>query len=140
LYYAACFGLLDMVKYLIDHGADLDAPGSRYGGTALHGAVLRHHIPVVEALLEAGALARQADFHLITPLHTAAAHGQVEIVKLLLQYGALRDAEIPGEGTPVDWAIKASQKEVLDLLLDNATPGAENRMKSFQEVCMRNEV
>ncbi len=44
LYYAASFCLDHIVNALIENGAVLDAPGSRFGGTALHGAVLRCHV------------------------------------------------------------------------------------------------
>jgi hypothetical protein len=88
LYYAASFGLLQIVRYLIAQGADLDAPGSRFGGTAVHAAVIRDHADVVTCLLEAGANADKADFNDLKPIHTALLHENDSMVSLLLQYGA----------------------------------------------------
>ncbi|KAI0528394.1 hypothetical protein GGR58DRAFT_509423 [Xylaria digitata] len=117
LYYAATFGLTAIVKRLIRLELDLDAPGSRYGGTALHGAVYRMHIPVVKLLLDAGADVNKADFLKVTPLHTAATLGNIELLKLLLEFSANRDA-IDGMGeSPVDWACKSGQFQMRDLLL-----------------------
>ena len=63
LYYAASFGLAEIVEALIGTGAELNAPGSRFGGTALHAAALREHIPVMKLLLEAGSDPGRADFN-----------------------------------------------------------------------------
>jgi hypothetical protein len=97
LYYAASFGLYQIVYSLVDAGADLNAPASRFGGTALHGAVVRHHIPVIKLLLEAGADVNKCDFNSTTPLHSAMWHDENEIVSLLLKYGARR------ENMPKEW-------------------------------------
>ncbi|ORY03156.1 hypothetical protein BCR34DRAFT_545330 [Clohesyomyces aquaticus] len=121
LYYAASFGLLDVVKTLIDGGDALDSPGSRFGGTSLHGAVFRNHVPVVQALLEAGALPSRADFDGVTPLHTAACYGHLQCVELLLKHGALIEAKDNGGETAMDWAIQAGQKEAQLLLANDAT-------------------
>lgn len=120
LCYAASFGLLHVVNHLIEHGADLDAPGSRFGGTALHGAVFRYHTPVSEALLKAGANPNRADFDKVTPLHTASAQGHIESIKLLLAHGASKEARDRGGEAPVDWAIKSDQKESQGLLSGGA--------------------
>jgi hypothetical protein len=116
LYYASSFGLIDVVKRLIRDGADLNVPGSRFGGTALHGAVCRDQIPIIKTLLEAGALPNQSDFDCLSPLHTAASEGYVESLKLLLEYGASPDAKDRGGETPIDWARKSHQPVTLQLL------------------------
>jgi hypothetical protein len=123
MYYAASFGLAETVTSLISGGHDIDAPGSRFGGTALHAAVLRHHVPVMKILLDAGASPSKADLNKVTPLHTAVTHGNMEVIKMLLEYSASKDA-IDGMGeTPYDWASKAGQAEVLKLLQGNEVKG-----------------
>jgi ankyrin repeat protein len=117
LYYAASFGLTEMVKRLIETRINLNAPGSRFGGTALHAAVIRNHIDVMKLLLGADAKPSQADFHLITPLHTAAAHGNVDAAAMLLEFGASKDAVDETEETPYDWAVEAGQVDCQHLLL-----------------------
>lgn len=110
LYYAASFGLDDVVRHLIAERVPLNVPGSRFGGTALHGAVYRVHVPVVKLLLQAGADAKQADFNRVTPLHSSAAAGSVSVMRLLLDHGASPEA-LDGVGeTPLDWAVKGGQE------------------------------
>ncbi|XXG97511.1 hypothetical protein Hte_003816 [Hypoxylon texense] len=88
LYYAATFGLTDVVEQLILSGVDLDLPGNRYGGTALHGAVWRNQVPAAKLLLEAGADINKVDDNLMPPLHLAAVKGYWELVELLSRFGA----------------------------------------------------
>lgn len=116
LYYAASFGLLDVVQELIQTGADIDGPGSRFGGTALHGATLREHNSVMQLLLEAGADPSKADFNRVTPLHTAARIGNAEVIRLLLKFGASKTALDSLGESPCDWALQAG-KQVSQKLL-----------------------
>ena len=130
LYYAASFGLLHVVKYLIEMSVDLDAPGSRFGGTALHGAIYRYHTTVSAALLQAGANPNQADFDRISPLHSAAGQGHIQSIKLLLEYGASKDARDRGGQTPLDWAARAGQDEAYSMLIGKL-PTTEIETKSL---------
>ncbi|OTB04523.1 hypothetical protein M426DRAFT_11417 [Hypoxylon sp. CI-4A] len=109
LYYAATFGLTEVVNEFIKRGAELDRPGSRYGGTALHGAVYRVHMPAVKLLLEAGADVNKADFLNVSPLHTAATLDDIELVELLLEFSANTKALDDAGETPLDWALKSGQ-------------------------------
>ena len=52
LYYAASFGSLPLVKKLCSLGANVEAPGGRYGSTAVHVAVFRRQLNVVKFLVE----------------------------------------------------------------------------------------
>ncbi|KAI0808837.1 hypothetical protein GGR55DRAFT_680053 [Xylaria sp. FL0064] len=117
LYYAASFGLTEVTEGLIQSGVDINAPGSRFGGTALHGAALREHIGIMKMLLEAGANPSQADHNLIVPLHTAARVGNLQVLKLLLDYGASEQAVDSLGETPYDWAVKAGQIGAQKLLM-----------------------
>jgi hypothetical protein len=94
LYYSSSFGLYQIVRILIASGEDLDAPASRFGGTALHGAVVRHHIAIIKLLLDAGADANKKDSSSISPLQSATWHEEHEIMSLLMKYGAVH-ADMP---------------------------------------------
>src|SRR5437868_4674721 len=88
LYLASRHGYRDLVKELIDGGADLDAK-SWDGWTPLHIAIYGDHTDVVKDLIVAG-----ADVNLVrgqtrrTPLHTACLNENIEIIRLLLDAGA----------------------------------------------------
>lgn len=127
LYYAASFGMHMIVERLIQdpnfNPGDLDAPGSRYGGTPVHGAAYRHHASTVSILLEAGASAAKADFNGVTPLHSASANGDLVVMKLLLDRltpGAVAAKDGVGQ-SPFDWALGAGQTEAADLLKTRLT-------------------
>lgn len=124
LYYAASFGLTELVGDLIQKTTtiDLDAPGSRFGGTALHAAVIRNHLGVMRLLLEAGADPSKGDFHAITPLHHAASYGSVDVVKMLLAYGASTTSRTKGRHlTPLGRAVLYGNEAVAALLLGPVT-------------------
>lgn len=57
LYYAASFGLVPVVKTILesDRSIDINARGGRHGSTPLFVACWRHRYQVAEILLEAGA-------------------------------------------------------------------------------------
>jgi ankyrin repeat protein len=124
--------LTETVDALIDIGADLNAPGSRFGGTALRGTALRHRVPVMKLLLEAGADPNRADFNRVRRLHTAVAYGNLDVISMLLQFGASKDAADDVGDTPYDGAAKAGQSEVQNLLLGLAARTKENIQERSQ--------
>lgn len=140
LYYAASFGLGEIVDDLIQSGVDLNAPGSRFGGTALHGATLREHTSVMKSLLKAGANPSQADFNLITPLHTAVRIGNVEVIMLLLEFGASKTATDSLGETPYDWAMKAGQEVSQKLLRGEVVQISAHQQKLKEEIVYRRTI
>jgi ankyrin repeat protein len=97
---AACLsGDLDVVRFLVDRGADVKAR-NRLGFTALHGAALSGDAVMVGLLLDRGAdpnakvvLSEPAD-DISTPLLTVAHRGDATVVQRLLERGA--DVNVQG--------------------------------------------
>ena len=88
LYLAAQDGHVDIVRMLLDAGAEPDSCGD-HGVTPLHTAAMQRHIEVVQLLLNRGAdVNRAKKVGGYTPLHGAAIGGHKDIVKLLLKHGA----------------------------------------------------
>lgn len=89
LYYAASFGLVDVVRLILltEKDSDIDALGGRARSSALHVAVYRDHIEVVKVLLERGADPNLCNERMEPPLYWARTH---EMKQLLLKHGALR--------------------------------------------------
>ena len=83
----ACMGHLDIVKLLLDHGADVNLHGGRYGN-ALQAAVYKGSLDIVTLLLDHGADVNVQGGYYGNALQAAASGGTLEIVKLLLERGA----------------------------------------------------
>ncbi|HXC70470.1 MAG TPA: ankyrin repeat domain-containing protein [Pyrinomonadaceae bacterium] len=83
MYAAARNGHTQVVEYLLDHGAAIDAKGV-FGATALHWAAINGHRDVVELLVTRGASLeiRDARFN-STPEGWALEGGRIELAKLL---------------------------------------------------------
>jgi len=83
MYAAARNGHTQVVEYLLDHGAAIDAKGV-FGATALHWAAINGHRNVVELLVTRGASLeiRDARFN-STPEGWALEGGHIELAKLL---------------------------------------------------------
>ncbi|TAQ86423.1 hypothetical protein B7494_g5250 [Chlorociboria aeruginascens] len=91
LYYAASFGLTEVVRIILDTEEDLDINilGGRVEATALHVACYRKHYNIVKLLLERGADPNIPNNKNESPLYWATApRGDENIVELLLRYGA----------------------------------------------------
>jgi len=83
MYAAARNGHTQVVEYLLDHGAAIDAKGV-FGATALHWAAINGHRDVVELLVTRGASLeiRDARFN-STPEGWALEGGHIELAKFL---------------------------------------------------------
>ena len=141
---AICGGHMDLVRYLVNAGADVNGVGYD-DGTPLAAAASQGSVEAVELLLANGAdanLASQTTGG--TPLHAAAgrgfAHGTTECVRLLLEAGAnpnaktkvgvpttsfSRDVCVVGE-TPLHLAAAYGDEQMIQLLIDS---GADPSIK-----------
>jgi ankyrin repeat protein len=113
---AAWEGELEIAKYLIDKGANVNY-SNQDKETPLYQAIGREQIDLVRLLLEKGAKVDVADVYGFTPLHKAASAGNVEIVKLLVSAKANLNAEMYGL-TPLMLAVSSRKPEAVLALLD----------------------
>jgi len=81
LRYASENGHLEVVKLLIEHGADVKA----YDNYAIRHASAKGHLEVVKVLIEHGADVKDNDNYAIK---WASDRGHLEVVKLLIEHGA----------------------------------------------------
>src|SRR5262245_13441466 len=120
---AAHFGHLEVMRLLIDRGADVNRVAThRIGVTPLHAALFGRQVDAALLLIEGGAdvtLARggsgwkRAGW---TPLHYAAGMGFNTLVQPLLDRGA-DPTRVDEEGkTPLDVAIDAHHDDIVDVL------------------------
>ena len=123
-------GQTDLVKVLLEHGAEVNARSSQ-GATPLDDAALKGRVEVARLLLQHGADVKARNSYGGTPLHDAALGGHADVVELLLENGAAIDARDDSGATPLYQAAAWGRLEVVDLLLrkgaDAAHSGARRR-------------
>ena len=116
LHTAAGRGDLEMVKLLLDAGAEVD-PKDDNRMTAMHTAVLSGKTEVVRHLLSVGADANQRS-RFQHPLYSAAFGNRLEIAKMLLDAGAQVDQKTLYQYTALSTAGQHNHVELMELLLD----------------------
>jgi len=116
----ACRGVYyDILKYLVEKGADVNAQDNNLV-TPLISLANRNNIDGAKYLLTHNADPNIADNQKQTPLHYAAASGLFEMVKILLEYNAkleLRNSY--GRTTLILAAREAGNLDVIKLLVES---------------------
>jgi ankyrin repeat protein len=120
LHYAARDGRLDMVKLLVQKGADVNAQmdmDQMMGGeTVLHYAVCSGSVEVVKFLVEAGARVEVKDTYGSTSFRTAVVCCYRDIIAFLLEQGADPAPEPVHGETLMDIARAYCKQDVIELL------------------------
>lgn len=122
LYLACQHGQTEMVKYLVENGADLYHT-NKDDSTALMVACKYEHVDVVEYLLSLD----DSDHHLLnasnkegsTALHEAASTEYLDMVKLLLEEHHAKIIKDNDGLTPLTKAGMVDQQEVVEYLIGN---------------------
>lgn len=87
-------GYFDIVKLLIEMGADVNEGTDYYRETPLHLAAEKGFLEIIKLLLDNGAIINILTTIHQTPLYVAATNGRLEVVEFLLKRGAgLNDLE-----------------------------------------------
>ena len=104
LHEAAFRGRLEIVRILLDHGANPNTE-SKYCETPLHSVsrgkydYQEHGVNIARLFMQCGVDVNALSKINFTPLHVAAFHGGFEITRLLLNHGANANAEVEGGET-----------------------------------------
>lgn len=107
LFFACDRGHLEIVKLLLENGADVNVKDTFYGATPLTWAVNKGHTEIVKLLLEKGAEGKEGT------LVGAASQGKSEIVKVLLDRGGLKPETL---SAALSAATRGNHAEVADVL------------------------
>jgi len=112
LLWAAGSGDLELVKMLVNYGADINSPG------VLHSAI--KHIHIVKYLINEGVDLNNKGAWGSTALHMAAYKCEKDIVELLINNGADVGVKDDNDGqTPGEWALEGECKcEIIRELLN----------------------
>ncbi|KZW03526.1 ankyrin, partial [Exidia glandulosa HHB12029] len=107
---------VDIVKYLLETGAEVDKPDPN-GWTALHIAASAGNDATVMALLEGGADPKRGNDKGLTALHYAASKSRIEIGKILISRGADINARDRANQLPLHRAATTGSEGFIKLLL-----------------------
>lgn len=119
LHIAASYGKVDIIKYFLGLGADVNIIGGVYKGNALNEASTEGQYEVAKYLIANGA---QIDVSEPTtnPLFGAILSGNIEIVKLLIESGINTKVKYTGDNmTEMDayaFAIERGEEKIAALL------------------------
>jgi ankyrin repeat protein len=111
---ASWFGKREAGWYLIDRGADINAPDWRNFTPVF--VAFKGHVQSARMLLERGAVIDIRNQYGETPLHQALRWGEIELVRLFLEHGA--DPNLPNryDATPYGMALLFEHPEIAELL------------------------
>ncbi len=119
---AVFHGHLELTKFLVEQGADVNKPLPVTGETPLHSALCSSdrtaRDPILKVLIahganpncatnpsvETDAFMRDVRTRAESPLHRAAAYGNEQTIQILLDAGARVDAKDMNGDTPLTWA------------------------------------
>jgi len=125
IYYASLLGLEEIVRLLLDKGADVNAQGGEYGN-ALQAAASNGHEGIVRLLLDEGADVNAQGGFYGNALQVAAYEGHEGIVRLLLNEGADVNAQGGVYGNALQAAASRGHEGIVRLLLDKGAVKAES--------------
>jgi len=117
LYYAACFGVSEVVEEILQQSVDVNAQGG-YWGNALQAASYRGHQKVVQVLLDAGADVNAQGGQYGIALQAASFDGHEKVVQVLLDAGADVNAQGGEWGNALQAASLGGHETVVQVLLD----------------------
>ena len=103
---AASRGYLDIVQYLLDHGANIEGRHGKTGSRALHQAIAENHLEVVRYLIKRGANVESNDYQRRKPLHYATGYQLPEITMELVASKADLESRDEDGCTPLHYAVK----------------------------------
>jgi len=120
LSWAAFHGHLELVQYLVNQGADIEAQNGD-GCRPLHAVAINNHKEIARYIIEEGAVIEATCWRFgTTPLDTAAHDGSPDVLQFLISRGANvdTDASFP----PLHYVAGAGFASLVDLMLAKGAP------------------
>ena len=121
LHSAAFYGRKDLVKALLDHGANTYVQDEK-GWSQLHLAAQEGHLEIVEMLVTMGAPVNAQSDNLRTPIHLACMRSHTQIVSYLITHSADLSLKDSKQWTCLHVAYHHKRQEVFRILLEHGIP------------------
>ncbi|XP_033118085.1 transient receptor potential cation channel subfamily A member 1 homolog isoform X1 [Anneissia japonica] len=122
LHIAAKFGYLQIVKLLIENGADIDAKNEEEQTPAHLAALYGKYRTVKELVNHDPTVVDDEDEYSNTPLHLASQEGHFKVVQVLIAAGAEITARNQNQWTPLDCAASNGWRKTAEVLLEADCP------------------
>lgn len=135
LHKAVFIGDLEVVKILIDYGADLSV-ANLAGDTPLCLALDRGHVEVGKVLIEKGTAVSAAPTIGWTPLHMASNKGYVDIVEMLLEKDADVSSTTKDNWTPLHMASSKGHFDIVKVLLEKGADISAANEHGWTPLCL----
>ena len=134
LLHAAARGHVNVVRSLLNAGADIEAKCDVRGNAPLYGAAVNNHPKVVELLLAHDAIVSPVNDDGWTPLGTAASSGYLRVAKALVRAGADPERWLSETimESPAELAAKRGHHDVVAAM---AAAKTANPWHSYSETC-----
>jgi ankyrin repeat protein len=114
---ASYFGHYDVVKILLEKGADPDLVSkNQFKVAPIHSACAASGYEIAKILIEFKADVNAKQMQGVTPLHSAAHNGNKQLVQLLIESGASLNSIMDNGQTPLSLAIEKGYNETADIL------------------------
>ena len=118
LFYASSKGYLDIVKYLINNGADVNSMGGR-GIFSLYTASSKGHLDIVKYLIDNGADVNLTTNIGLSSLYHSICNGHLDIVKYLIDNGANFNFTKRHDKFSLYSAANSGHLDIIKFLIDN---------------------
>lgn len=132
LYLACMRGNLEVLRKLLEYGADLNLL-THEGSSPLLAAAKCPSLRCTQLLLQRGANIHGQDWTGWSSLHEASRSGSLVVTRCLLQHGARVDVQDDNNITPIFTAAEFGHLEVLEQLLEEASKTS----RSVIDLCAR---
>jgi len=129
LHLASGKGHIEIVEYLLNHGADTELENS-HGERPLWLAAKFGRYETIKTLLEHGATVNHKDKHGRAALHDAAMWSGEKVINLLISYGADVNARDEHQSTPLHQAAMLNNIEAAKALVEH---GADIFAKNYHD-------
>lgn len=113
--YAICEKRIDIVKYLLDHGAEAENKNTVL--TNLTSAIYINDFDLTKLLIEHSADINRLNAEGSTPLNAAIEYSSIDVVELLLSNGADSNVSDLKWNSPLDCAIHKNNLDIIKLLI-----------------------